>query len=168
MERVVTIFLAGKNYRITESAYKLLTNYDRFLNKKYKDPEFLLDVETQMAAIFDTDLMGKDTVLERKDVEEAIRLIGINENINYYPGNYTSASTSKVYRNTKRSVIGGVAAGFADYLNVDPVLIRVLFVLLTVFFGPGLLVYIVLWIVLPAQKNKVETENRSMISKSKK
>ncbi len=168
MEKIITIYLGGNNYRFTESAYKLLMNYDRFLNKKYKDPEFLLDIETQMSAILDVDIKDKEQVIEYHDVEEAIRLIGQNENIKYSAGSYNPPKTNKIYRNSKKRFIGGVASGFSDYLNIDVVIIRALFVALTVFFGPGLLIYLALWVVLPSDKKIPKTKPaNSMIKKSK-
>lgn len=47
-------------------------------------------------------------------------------------------------------MIGGVAAGLADYLEIDATIVRLLFVLATFFHGAGLLIYIVLWIAMPA------------------
>ena len=61
-------------------------------------------------------------------------------------------TTKRLYRSTNNKVIGGVAAGLADYFMIDPVLARVLFVLLALFGGGGVLIYIVLWIVIPLQK----------------
>ena len=50
----------------------------------------------------------------------------------------------------KDSILGGVCAGIADYLEVDPVLIRVLWVVFTtVSFGAGILAYILAWIIMP-------------------
>ncbi len=161
MEKVISIFLSGKNYKLTDSAYRLMTEYDRFIHKKYKDPDFHKDVETQMAAIFDTDMDYPEKVLERKDVEEAIRLIGKNENIKFYPGTYTPTSTGKIFRNTEKRVIGGVASGFADYLNIDPIILRVLFIALALFFGPGILIYLALWIALPAQSKSQQSNNQN-------
>lgn len=53
----------------------------------------------------------------------------------------------RLYRSRTKKVIGGVAGGLGDYLNIDPVLIRVLFVIITLINGLGLLLYIILWIV---------------------
>jgi len=53
-------------------------------------------------------------------------------------------------RNTDRAVLAGVAAGFGDYLDLDPVLVRLGFILLTLFGGMGVLLYIVSWIIMPA------------------
>lgn len=58
---------------------------------------------------------------------------------------------NRLYRSNRDKVIGGVAGGLGDYLNIDPVIIRVLFVLLAIFGGSGVLVYIILWIAIPAE-----------------
>lgn len=61
-------------------------------------------------------------------------------------------TTDRLYRSTTDKVIGGVCGGLGTYLNLDPVVVRILFVLLAVFGGSGVLVYIILWIVIPEQK----------------
>jgi len=56
----------------------------------------------------------------------------------------------KLYRNTKDKVIAGVCSGIADHFNTDPVLIRLLWVILTLIsFGAGILAYIIAWIIIP-------------------
>lgn len=55
----------------------------------------------------------------------------------------------KLYRSEKQRVIGGVAGGLAEYFDIDPVIVRIVFVLVALAGGGGLLVYIILWIVLP-------------------
>jgi phage shock protein C len=55
----------------------------------------------------------------------------------------------KLYRSQSQRMIAGVCGGLADYFNVDATLIRVLFLLLTVFGGSGLVIYIVMWIIVP-------------------
>ncbi len=57
----------------------------------------------------------------------------------------------KLYRSRKNRVLGGVAAGIADYINLDVIVIRILMIVLTVFNGIGVLIYIILWIVLPEE-----------------
>ncbi len=56
-----------------------------------------------------------------------------------------------LYRSATDSVFGGVSGGLGKYFNVDPILFRILFVLLAVFGGGGLIIYIILWIVMPVQ-----------------
>jgi phage shock protein PspC (stress-responsive transcriptional regulator) len=48
-------------------------------------------------------------------------------------------------------VIGGVAGGLGDYLDIDPVLIRIAFVVAIFFGGVGFLAYIIAWIIIPEQ-----------------
>ena len=59
----------------------------------------------------------------------------------------------KLYRSTKKKVIGGVCGGLGEYLILDPVLIRIVFVLLAIFNGVGVLVYLIMWVVIPADKD---------------
>ena len=59
---------------------------------------------------------------------------------------------SRLYRSYKNSVIGGVCGGLGEYLNTDPVLFRVLFVVAFLVGGAGLLAYIILWIVIPMEE----------------
>jgi len=58
---------------------------------------------------------------------------------------------TKLRRSNKQRMIAGVCGGIAEYFNMDPTVVRILYVLasaLSVAF-PGILVYIVLWIVIP-------------------
>jgi len=56
---------------------------------------------------------------------------------------------SKLYRSRSQKMIAGVSGGLGEYFDVDPVLIRLLFVVTTFISGAGILAYIVLWIVVP-------------------
>lgn len=58
---------------------------------------------------------------------------------------------TKLYRSRQDKVIAGVAGGLGKYFDVDPVLVRVIFVVFAVFGGSGLLAYIILWIVMPRE-----------------
>ena len=60
-------------------------------------------------------------------------------------------NSNRLYRSNTDKVIGGVSGGLADYLSIDVVIVRVLFVLLVLFGGSGVLVYIILWIAIPEQ-----------------
>jgi phage shock protein C len=65
----------------------------------------------------------------------------------------------RLVRTRKDSVIGGVCGGLGRHLNLDPVIIRVIFVLAVIFAGTGLLVYIVLWIVMPLEPENPLVDN---------
>lgn len=55
----------------------------------------------------------------------------------------------RLYKSSKNKVFFGVAGGIAEYFELDPVLIRIAFVLLTIFHGSGILIYIICAIVIP-------------------
>lgn len=62
-------------------------------------------------------------------------------------------SIKRLYRSETDRVIGGVSAGLAEYFQLDPALVRLVFLLLFVFGGSGLLLYLALWIVVPTESN---------------
>ena len=55
----------------------------------------------------------------------------------------------KLYRSRSDSMLGGVCGGLAEYFDIDPVLVRLLFVVFAAFGGAGVPVYIVLWLIVP-------------------
>ena len=66
----------------------------------------------------------------------------------------------KLYRSKTDKIIAGVAGGFGEYFNLDPVLVRTVFVLLAFVNGLGILLYIVLAIIVPAHSGKEIKVNR--------
>ncbi len=59
------------------------------------------------------------------------------------------AETRKLYRSRSNRQVAGVCGGLAEYFNLDPTLMRVLFVVLAVLGGSGLVLYLALWIIVP-------------------
>jgi phage shock protein PspC (stress-responsive transcriptional regulator) len=64
-----------------------------------------------------------------------------------------ASETRRLRRRTADRVIGGVAGGIADYLNVDPLLVRASFVGLMIFGGAGLVLYVVAWLLIPSERD---------------
>ncbi|MCZ7662461.1 MAG: PspC domain-containing protein [Thermoleophilia bacterium] len=61
------------------------------------------------------------------------------------------SSGKRLYRSRTEKMIGGVCGGVADYLGIDVTVIRLLWVLVTLLGGAGVLAYLVLWIVIPQE-----------------
>jgi|TARA_Y100000310_G_C20616942_1_gene781136 phage shock protein C len=60
----------------------------------------------------------------------------------------------QLYRNTREGKIAGVCAGIGEYFNIDPVIIRLIFIVVTVcsyWFMGGIIAYIIAWIIVPEQ-----------------
>jgi phage shock protein C len=71
-------------------------------------------------------------------------------------------NSTRLYRSQTDQMIAGVAAGIAEHFDLDPTLIRLAFVLITLIGGSGVIVYIILWIILPTRPN-VSTEPEETI-----
>lgn len=57
----------------------------------------------------------------------------------------------RLQRSRTEKMIGGVCGGLAEYFNVDPTLLRILWVIVTLAGGAGLLLYIILWVIMPLE-----------------
>lgn len=66
--------------------------------------------------------------------------------------------TRRLYRSRKEKIIAGVCGGLAEYFDIDPVIVRLLMVLLFIY-GVGVIIYILAWIMIPMEPpEKVEVE----------
>ena len=79
------------------------------------------------------------------------------------PGAESSSATGesrRLYRAENDKILGGVCAGLANYLRVDPAIMRIIFVLITFGWGAGFLLYIILWMVLPYKSLPINARKR--------
>lgn len=60
-------------------------------------------------------------------------------------------TSKRLYRSTEERMFAGVCGGIAGYLDVDPTLVRLFFVALTLMGGPGIIIYLVLMLIVPEQ-----------------
>lgn len=63
----------------------------------------------------------------------------------------------RLYRIEKDKRIAGVCSGLGEYFNLDPVVFRILFVSLSLFWGGGVLLYLIFWFSMPVKKEEDET-----------
>ena len=63
----------------------------------------------------------------------------------------TMTQTRRLYRSRTDRKLAGVCGGLAQYSNIDATLIRVLFVVLALLGGPGLVIYLLMWILVPEE-----------------
>ena len=61
----------------------------------------------------------------------------------------------RLHRSKQHAMFAGVAAGLAEYANLDPALVRLLFVILSLAGGHGLLLYLILWAILPVEERTI-------------
>jgi phage shock protein C len=58
-------------------------------------------------------------------------------------------TNKRLYRSGRDKILGGVCGGIAEYLRIDPVVIRLLWVVAALTWGSGVLAYIIAWIIIP-------------------
>lgn len=64
----------------------------------------------------------------------------------------TKKKIKRLYRSKKDKIFGGVCGGMGDYFEIDPVLIRILWVIGSLLMGAGILAYIIAWIIIPEKE----------------
>ena len=180
MNKVITINLGGNAYQLEEGGYDALRAYletaaARLQGNPDRD-EILSDIERAIAEKFRALLASHKTVVETKEVAAVLAEMGPIEadpgeaDGRRVPGGAqrtrrggrqneqrgAADTPRRLYRIHEGAMIAGVCNGIAAYVNIDPTLVRLAFVLLTMFWGTGLLVYVVMAIVVPEARSPEE------------
>ncbi|MEN9907906.1 MAG: hypothetical protein RLZZ540_1047 [Bacteroidota bacterium] len=170
MNKTVNINLGGMFFHIDEDAYQKLTRYFDAIKRSLKNSsgqdEVIKDIEMRIAELLNEKQKSEKHVVGLKDVDEVIAIMGQPEDyiIEDEPKNFEnqyqfnpSTKSKKLYRDSEKGMIGGVAAGLSHYFGIDIVWIRVILVLFVFFgFGTGIFAYIILWIVTPEAQTTSE------------
>jgi phage shock protein C len=69
---------------------------------------------------------------------------------------------NQLKRSKKNRIIAGVCGGIAEYFGVDPTLVRLIWVLITLAWGAGLLLYIIAWLIMPEEEGETESEEKPL------
>ena len=164
MKITVSINLGGYSFNIDEDAYAELKMYLKNLElhfaREESSSEILSDIETRMAELFRTKLTNYKQVINLEDVRQAISILGTPEDISDNNGpsardKFSSPGYHRLYRDPDHRVIGGVCAGMAAYWELEIWVVRLIFLVLAMM-GVGILVYLILYIVLPEAKTTAE------------
>lgn len=183
MKKTFTINISGIIFHIEEDAFDHFNNYLERLKRHFSNAEgsdeIIADIESRIAELLQERISDAKQVITMKDASEVIDLLGqpaeMDQEGEEPPKEKTTytSSNKRLFRDPDNKKVAGVAAGLAAYLHIDTVWIRLLFALSLVAGGAGLLIYIVLWIVLPeaittAEKLEMRGEpvNISNIEKS--
>jgi phage shock protein PspC (stress-responsive transcriptional regulator) len=164
MKITVSINLGGYSFNIDEDAYAELKRYLKNLEFHFageeSSSEILSDIETRMAELFRSKLTSYKQVINIEDVNQVIKVLGTPEDISNAEGpttrdKFSSPGYHRMYRDPDHRAIGGVCAGIAAYWNMELWLVRLIFLILG-FMGVGILIYLILYIVLPEAKTTAE------------
>lgn len=166
MNQTVTVNISGIVFHIEVDAYENLKKYLNKIRSYFKNAEeseeIMTDIEARIAELFNEKITSDNQVVNTKDVEEVITIMGKPEQYveedeesvseKTYTSQRTYASAKKLFRDSDDRMIGGVASGIAAYFGVASIWVRLFFVLSTLIWGFGPLVYFILWLVMPEAK----------------
>ena len=173
MRKTVSVNLKGMNFLIEEDAYELLQDYMTRLNHGLRNEkgskEISEDIEMRIAELCATMLDDKKQVIDINDIESILATLGdpsqyIDEETDHSENQTkseqdTTSSKSKdkrLFRDVDNSTIAGVCAGIANFFNIDVVIIRAIFVIVFLFGGFGIPLYIILWIIVPKANTTID------------
>ncbi|MDR2910088.1 MAG: PspC domain-containing protein [Bacteroidales bacterium] len=150
MDKTLNINLGGTLFSIDTKAYDALHDYLQAIGDQLEGTnggnETIEDIERRIAEIFNS-CKSPGEAITIEDVQSMISIIGAPADFEQNDDRTRPTATGKrLYRDPANTVIAGVCSGIGAYLNIDPVLIRIIFVLFTMFFGSGIFIYIVMWI----------------------
>ncbi len=164
MKKTVSINLNGLLFNIDDDACKKLEEYisriESHFSKQEDSHDIMNDIEARISELLNERLGNTKTVISIQDIEEIIKIMGepyefADTQEKQTTGSYYSRHR-RVYRDPDNRVLGGVCGGLGAYLSVDPVVIRIVFVIVFFGFGVGLLIYLLLWIVIPEAKTTAQ------------
>ena len=159
MEKTTIITIGKKEFNFSEEAYNLLSEYLKFVKQKIQDSEAYTDFEFQLSVLIETEYENDEKTVTLKTIKDSISILEESEGIkfrkrkNVKKKKRTEKLRNRLFRPSEGKIIAGVCASLSRNFNIDPVFIRIVFVLLTVFKGYGVPIYILLWIIIP-DKNR--------------
>lgn len=169
MNKTINITIGGLIFHIEEDAYQKLSRYlediKDHLDASLDKNEIITDIESNIAEKFSAITDDKKQVINISDIDELIKVLGTLEDFDQSREDQAETQKStetqekrpkKIYRNPDDVIIAGVCSGLAAYFGIDPIILRLIFILSIFFGGSGVIVYIVLWIVMPEAKTATQ------------
>lgn len=163
MNEIKLIHLGRTAFTIAVDAHADLRNYLAAI-KKYAEIDVIEEVEVRMAELLTERGFDEKKVVLASDIEYLKSQLGEPEDFtdaaekeahsdNSENSEGSQDTAKQLYRDTDEGWLGGVASGLAAYVGIAPWLIRLAFILLTFAWGTSILLYIILWILLPDAKS---------------
>src|SRR5690606_30584030 len=175
MNKTIIININGIIFHIEEDAYEVLQNYMTAVKRHFgystDSNEIVGDIENRIAEMFNERITPQKAVIVMADVNEVIAQMGdisdfeeFDETVEGDPKmsqsagyQYQNMSESRgLIRDPDDKIIGGVCSGLGYYFDIEATWIRLALILLVLFAGTGLLLYIILWILIPMARSRAD------------
>lgn len=159
MKKTVKINLSGIVFHLDEDAFYTLENYLNTIKRHFgtnpEGSEIITDIEHRVAELLQLKLNEQKQVITENDIQEIMNIMGKPEDIftdeDATDDGPTMQTSRRFYRDIDHNVAGGVCSGLGAHFNIDPVILRVLFIVLAIPLAAfPVVLYIVLWVVIPA------------------
>lgn len=162
MNRKLSVKIGSTAFSIEEDAYRALEIYLDDIRSRLDDEvsasETMGDLEMRIADLLSNWLGNPEGVVEIYHVRRVQETIGRPEEFGELRQPQSGSSKDEGVKRLMRShgdkVIGGVCGGIAKFTNIDPTLLRIVTLLLVLFGGLSLWIYIILWILLPIESHQ--------------
>ncbi|TVZ22339.1 phage shock protein C (PspC) family protein [Dokdonia sp. Hel_I_63] len=184
MNKTVNINLAGVFFHVDEDAYGKLQRYLAAIKRSFEgvqgEDEIIADIEARISELFSERIKDERQVISTKELDEVIAIMGQPEDYMVDDDIFedtassqksSSRSSSKTqqakrisdrrfFRDTDNAYIGGVSSGMAHYMGLDPLWVRVGWVLLIALtwftLGGTALIYLALWVFVPEAQSTAD------------
>ncbi len=169
MNKTIIININGIVFHIEEDAYEVLKNYMTDVKRHFMNSadslEITTDIENRIAEMFNEKLANESKqVIVEQDVRAVIEQMGTVEDFEHaeedtkasFSNTYYNTEARRLFRDPDDHLVGGVCAGIANYFDINAVWIRLAFAFSFFFAGTGLVLYIILWIVIPKAVSRAD------------
>lgn len=162
MNEITRIHIAKTPYDIEVPAKKELEKYIKSLELYTQDADVLADIEIRITELLAEQGVVAGSVISSKDVAAVRTKLGepyefANDETDITVGPEATTTSRRFYRSLDDAVLGGVLSGLAAFLKINPLWVRLGFIIvLFVSFGFAAFVYLLLWIITPAARTATE------------
>lgn len=168
MKETVNVNIGSEAFILDEDACRVLRNYFEDIRSRLADDadETMGDIERGMAEILREKVSSPMRVISLETVRAAMARMGSPADFGERRDGTEAQKAAeeeprRLYRSRTNHSIAGVCAGVAEFFDADPTLIRLVTLLLILFGGLSIWVYILLWIIIPeAPARKYELKNK--------
>lgn len=163
MKKTQNISIASLPVVIDSDAYELLSKYLNDIATKFKDEDLVelqKDVEVRILEILSEQGWKKDASISKQQIKKCIDQIGSIEDFEsstetgHNPK--IEKTNKKLFRDTKNGQILGVCQGIGEYFSIDPVWVRLIFLILAIFNGIGITLYLIAAVAMPDARTEFD------------
>ncbi len=163
MEKNIRVNIGGFVFNLSQTAFSHLEAYFNQIKQAFDEEEaeeISKDIEYRIAELLREKGMSGDTVVDENDILLILNQIGTpveTEEEEFKSETSPESSPKKpLFRHPDDRYLGGVCGGLGVWLNLNPNVVRAVFIILALFKGIGILIYGILWVITPEAKSRVD------------